>query len=200
MPRPLGQCGCPLGNGMTSVGSTWKAGRYRFSTSATHWAFCAHQRPVVPIVEMGATPPLRNEASVVVIELMVARGGRSLYGALGARFESERASDSLRVIVTAKPDSSPVNADSLISRIEQVEIGLPFEYADGVASGVRSALEHAHLLTAGTLDFAYAATGPASSSQRLFWVLGSAVTQLLMQPDRTVDDDRVVDALTSVAK
>lgn len=185
---------------MTSTGSIWKLGRFRFSTSATHWAFCGNTTPAVPIVEVIATPSERRDASVLVIELMVPRGGRALYGALGAKFTSDRSSSSLRAIVTAQPDSSPTNADSLISSIEQVEIGLPREYADGVANGVRSALEWRRSLSAGTLDFGYAAIGRVSSSQRLFWILGSTVTELLMQPARTIDDQSVVDALTSSAE
>jgi hypothetical protein len=127
-----------------------------------------------PIAKSGAEHTL-------VVEVMAPRGARAIYGLLGARFVADPYSSAFKAVLSAGSEPRPVQANTLLGRIESVEVGLPEEYAQAVASSVRLACEDGRPASSGVLDIRYAAIGHVSSNQRVFSMLGNAIVQLMVQ-------------------
>ena len=72
---------------------------------------------------------------LAAIELLVPHGARASYGLLGGHFEP-RSDGQLTVNIYASSPNERCFADSLVSRIDEVRVGLPEEYVEGVLDGI----------------------------------------------------------------
>lgn len=101
-------------------------------------------------------------------EIVIPRGARMLYGALGVEFTPSTTTSNLTIEVNVCDASGSRFAQSLIANIDEVFIGLPSEYVEAVLSGVETSQKQNLVLSPGTLRFAYAAHGAVSSNAPIF--------------------------------
>lgn len=108
----------------------------------------------------------------VAAEVLIPRGGRSLYGLLGAEFVPAASEQLLVSVPTLKTASTLQYSGALAQQFDTVSCGLLDEYAEFVIQGVDAAVKERSALVSGSLNMVCSATGEASSSGLIFRSLG----------------------------
>jgi len=118
----------------------------------------------------------------VAAEVLIPRGGRSLYGLLGAEF-LPTSDDQLLVSIPTLKMASPFRySGALAEKFDTVSCGLLDEYAEFVIQGVDAAAKERSELFSGTLSMVCSANGEASSNGQIFralayWIVSTWGTQ-----------------------
>ena len=120
----------------------------------------------------------KKSSRIVVVEMILPRGSRSLYGLLGGRY-SYKDEKNLCLKIGNGDNSLNIFNESLISSFEQAYIGLPNEYISSVVNGTKKAQRKFNVLGPGTLEFFYAAHGFVSSNALIFEKLAFIIVNLL---------------------
>jgi hypothetical protein len=113
----------------------------------------------------------------LLLELMIARGGRIIYGALGCDYKYEDNGKICLEILTKK--TNYLFENSLLGNIENIYLGLPNEYLNSVLRGIKKAYQDGRLNLKGRLRFCYAAYGEVSSCEWVFYILSYMLTSML---------------------
>ena len=127
----------------------------------------------------------------LVIEVMLPRGARALYGLLGVRHIASTGSATLKVRVACSGSTGAIYKGSLIDSFETVTVGLPELYADAAVSGFERAFADGVDMQGGVVEIAYAAFGEVSSSEPFFERLGFALAKALSLSVEEVSVDTV---------
>lgn len=126
---------------------------------------------------------VKQYKKVIVVEVLVPRGGRFEYGLLGATvLDAGAMSDEIVVEMPVTGSLGPIVTDSLAGRLETVRWGLPAEYAEAVAAGARASLLADGAPDAYGIRFAWAAHGLVGSSSHRFGRLATLVSRLIITP------------------
>jgi len=121
---------------------------------------------------------MNKSSRIVVVETLLPRGGRSLYGLLGARY-SDTEKENLCIQIGKCDKSSDIFNHSLIASFESAYVGIPSEYVTHVIEGAKKAQKEEKCLGFGLLEFCYAAHGLVSSNALVFEKLSFAIVNLL---------------------
>jgi hypothetical protein len=122
----------------------------------------------------GGSPRLPGCASVT-IEVVQARGGRAVYGLLGAAFERANEETEVQVTVPVVDAAAGALGDAIAFSFDPATVGLRREFALGVFEGVGDvAAEMPALL----LRFTEAAETAAGSSSAMFRSLARSVCRI----------------------
>ena len=121
------------------------------------------------------------------IEMFIPKGGRAIYGLLGAEFQPQLSQEIL--VQVAVSETATQQLDWLLaSSLDRTYMGLPSEYCQSVLSG---ALTGAEILGSGLLHINCAAHGEVSSSPRIFNHLASTLVKLLASNIQSVLDSEI---------
>jgi hypothetical protein len=128
------------------------------------------------------------ERQSAAVELFLPRGGRVLYGGLGAVFTPEDTHQLVAQVLVSIDDGKQYE-ETLAHRVDDVHIGLPQEYVEGVFEGVLQS-DETQELDAGTLRFGCAVHGQVGSSRWIFQRLSRMVVKLLrMEQDDATEEN-----------
>lgn len=136
-----------------------------------------------------AQPAVSSNVRHAAIELLQYAPGRPLYGLLGASFTPDMSARLVIQIAVSTGEDEQVFDDSLAARVDEVRIGLPLEYVNGISAGLFET-ENLRALGAGVLYFGWAAHGAVGSSRAVFRRLSSDIVLLLTAeaaPDNETD-------------
>ena len=145
--------------------------------------------PASTVMKRLVTPTRVVAAShrIAAIETTIHTGPMIAYGLLGGEL-IESDVDGLEVVVSVNPKGAPFKS-SLMTRGEEMSVGLIVEYAEGVLKGVEKANDICGLPSGGILRFRWAAHGLYGSSRMSFEKLSNLVVQLLtLKKDATEED------------
>lgn len=124
----------------------------------------------------------------IIIELFIPRGGRNVYGLLGADFIS--AYKNLTVSVSKGDILKPkLLSDSLLGCADIAKLCLPNDLRLSVFEELRKLSNSNNLNIAGKLDFNYGAFSEISSSEWIFRKLTKLVVKLLDIPEKEISCD-----------
>ena len=70
--------------------------------------------------------------------------------------------------------------DSIASKLDDVRVGLPLDYAESVMAGVSKTLQESRIFPATEIQFKRAAHGRAGSDKATFRELGRLLTKLMI--------------------
>jgi hypothetical protein len=118
----------------------------------------------------------RFAAAKVTLEALVPRGARAEYGLLGLSFDA-RSTTTLDVEVEYSDGNQAPWLDSLARQIDDVQLGLPHEYATSVLETAASIATHR--FPPGRLETVEAAHGAVGSSADFFRRLTVGVLSLM---------------------
>ena len=125
----------------------------------------------------------------IIIELFIPRGGRNVYGLLGADFISA-VSKSLTVSVSKGDIPKPkLLSDSLVGCADMVNLCLPDHLCLSVFEELRKLSNSNNLNVSGKLDFNYGAFSEISSSEWIFRKLTKLVVKLLGISEKEISCD-----------
>jgi hypothetical protein len=165
---------------------SFKLSRYRLAKvwldEAPHASFLASST-VVRMLQ----PTARLEAScgIAVIELLIPQGPKASYALIGGELIKSDAHD-FEVFASVASDGMPYSA-SLASRVDEVTVGLPNEYADAVFKGAERIADTIGAPTKAALQFKWAAHGRVGSSPWIFEKASGLVLQLLVSPNDAIE-------------
>ena len=138
-----------------------------------------------------------NEDRTIIIELLIPAGGRVFYGLLGIHYKYDLSQKiSLKVNMTNKKFG--ILNDSLLGKIEDVYIGLPEEYLEGVYKGIEQAHQDNRLNITGEINFCYAAYGLISSCNFIFQRLSYALINLLFIDKEIINKEKLIEIFDKV--
>lgn len=124
----------------------------------------------------GTTP---DNAHNAVLEVMIPRGARVLYGMLGVRYLPAGAAairgDDLKSTISIFSE----NENYLIKGFDSVSVGLPENYAKAALDGFRRASFDCVEVEINRLQIIYAAHGEVSSNERIFEKIGFVLAKLI---------------------
>jgi hypothetical protein len=120
-----------------------------------------------------------SEARSLTLEMLIPTGARMLYGLLGAD-SIPTAANKARVLVNASDVNGGVFKDSLASKLDDVRVGLPLDYAESVMAGVSKTRQEATIFPAAEIQFKRAAHGRAGSDPVIFRRLSRLLTRLMI--------------------
>ena len=132
-----------------------------------------------------------HENHTIIAELFLPRGARVVYGVLGANYKFE-ASRKLSLTTHQTLNDKKIFKDSLLDPIEEVYVGLPEEYEDGIYSGVKRVCDENKLLLTGNLDFCYAAHAEVSSSSWVFQKLAYIISNLFCMSEDSINRENLI--------
>src|SRR5258708_32577560 len=133
----------------------------------------------------------QNGLTLAGIEGSVPLGARSMYGLLGGQFKAD-ATGHLSVDVSVSAANGRLLADSLAMKGDEVRVGLPAEYAQGVLAGVSLAKGQLNALKAGKLSINCAAHGAIGSCGAVYEHLAVTLIKLFNTPSLEPSDDELV--------
>jgi hypothetical protein len=140
------------------------------------FASCNVDRSIESFIE--ASAPSFKELRCAAVELIEHRGGRILYGLLGAELRPN-ASENLHLQINISSTVGAPFVDSIDSSKGKVFIGLPQQYADGVLAGVLTVKDQLNTICVGDLLFNCAAYHDDASTQAFFSYLSNIVVRIL---------------------
>lgn len=115
----------------------------------------------------------------LVLEVMIPRGARVLYGLLGVRYSAAEP-------VTCGVDALTENArrflmdeNFLVAGFDSVCVGLPKLYEEAARAGFTRASNNGVEIEVDRLEMVYAAYGEVSSSERVFEQIGFVLANLM---------------------
>ncbi len=132
-----------------------------------------------------------SDVQYAAVELYLPRGGRALYGGLGATFEPK--SDGLFCVqVVPSLENGVLYAEALASsRMDSVHKGLPNQYVEGIFAGVAQADGH-QCLGSGILRFAWATHGEIGSSLWIFQKLSRIIVRLMCLEKENISQETLL--------
>lgn len=181
-------------------GSVGKLGKFRLTDEVRHPSLCVGSELSGPVFSCRVDGVLPRGVRVLILEVMIPRGARALYGLLGGRFVPSDEGGKLLVRTAIESDITPVYGDALLAPIEPVKVGLPAEYALAAVHGVERAVSKGVDLRPGSLEFCYAGHGEASSNAPIFDQLGYSLTNLLCLSIESISAETVDELLTRTTK
>lgn len=129
----------------------------------------------------------RRDSRVAAVEVSRCVGPRYIYGLIGGTWMPDQIGEVALQVSLA--EQGPVFQDSLVSRMDEVRIGLPAEYGRGVLEGIDMALLEPGAVHAGGLQIHCAAHGIVSSSHNMFSHLTAILLKICSLPDETLGED-----------
>jgi hypothetical protein len=135
-------------------------------------------------IETAAAAALKNASrKKVAVEAFIPRGAFAEYALLGGSWNPGRFQFT-RVAVSVSNESGPAFAGHLAGRVDEVRIGLPEEYGEGVLDTLAS---HAGALGRGRLLISSAAHGRIGSSVTAFSRVATVLLKLFELEDHGDD-------------
>jgi hypothetical protein len=119
----------------------------------------------------------------VALEAFIPRGAFAEYALLGGSWQPGR-SDRTEVIVNVSDERGPAFAGHLAGRVDEVRVGLPGEYGDGILAALAN---HAGELGCGRLLISNAAHGRIGSSIAAFSSVAIVLLKLFESGDHGDD-------------
>lgn len=169
----------------------WKFIRARFwFGSLPEWDY-----PVAAELERSYATQAGQSTSggCAALELLIPRGGRALYGGLGAEFSADDTGN-LDVRICIAQDRGQHLEGSLADRLDACYLGLIPDYTDGIFEGVVDT--HApELLGAGRLRFSRGVHGEIGSSKQLFRIMSRIVIRVLTLGDPLIEDNSILELI-----
>ncbi|MNV59236.1 hypothetical protein D3C71_1516480 [compost metagenome] len=132
----------------------------------------------------------------LVLECIIPRGARVVYGLLGVRYLPSNVDAVLRVKAGKSPLSKKIYSDSLLGIFEATNIGLPPEYAAASISGLTRAFQDGANLGSGLVEICHAAYGDVSSNELIFEKIAFTLAHLLPLECTDISVERVHSLLT----
>jgi hypothetical protein len=123
---------------------------------------------------------------MVAVELYVPHGPTVSYALLGADIVP-KVIDGLEIVVGVS-EGGPPYPSALASKVDQVKIGLPSEYATAVAEGAMRVVELGGGPVNASLRFRWAAHGVVGSSRAIFRRASEILVRLLVLPVGAADE------------
>jgi hypothetical protein len=145
-------------------------------------------RTVTHILE--AKPSFTDTFHRGAVELYVPTGPRSIYGLLGAEFKHDK-SNKVSIRVNVSSDRGPRVIGSLAEASDDVRIGLPEDYVEGVLRGVLLAQQQVEHLLSGDVVFNCAAYGVKWSNKLIFSHLSSILLKILIMNNDEFSEEKL---------
>jgi hypothetical protein len=128
--------------------------------------------------------------SLAAVELSVFVSARFIYGLIGGDWRPNAAGE-LRVSIHTSSSNGTLLPDHLSARGEDVRVGLPDEYSEGVLAGVQQWVEALEVVPSGELTINCAAHGLVSSSQMAFKRVSWTLCKLLTTDGAALTDEEL---------
>ena len=137
----------------------------------------------------------RSAIRECAIELFVPTGAMAYYGALGATFTPQN-KGVFTVRIPISKDGGKLLKTALAGKMDEVHIGLPEEYVEGILENFLR-VDTVQQLGAGTLLVCEAAYGNIGSSVWFFGVLSRTLSKLFLLEDVSLPDEAFIELIRS---
>jgi hypothetical protein len=127
---------------------------------------------------------------MAAVEMFADLGPRHMYGLLGGHLEPDT-TDYLSVEVRVSTANERLFNDSLAMKRDEVRVGLPAEYVQGVMAGLDLAKHELNTLTPGKLTINCAAHGAIGSCAALYKHLTVVLIKLFNADHPKLPDDEL---------
>lgn len=166
-------------------GSIGKYGKFRLWCDFRH-AFLCPDVDGEAVFDLGVVERSSPDIHDLIIEVMIPRGARVLYGMLGIIYPVSEESVIHFNQLSLTSELLPGYGAPLIRDFESVSFGLPESYSRAAKEGFRRASFDGIQLNPNRIGVFYAAHGDVSSSEQIFEKIGFVLAHLIVGQS---DDD-----------
>lgn len=164
-------------------------GKFRLWLDESHQALCNMNGSREMTLDCSVLPVEVPALRSLILELMIPRGARTMYGLLGGKYMPNANSSALKISVPQSQEVEAIYTDAMIAAFDTVTIGLPFECAESSIAGIKQAISGGLVPYPGDLHMCFAAYGEASSNEPTFIKLGFLLASLLWRDEESISTE-----------
>ncbi|ENU27479.1 hypothetical protein [Acinetobacter modestus] len=151
-----------------------------------HIKLWTQSSPIVPFTDI--PPPSSYYKYTIVLELFQPRGGRFLYGLLGAEVDINLKNSEIILNLTKHDLENRIFQSDFLNELDEAKYGLPIEYTTELQKFILEISNQMKFNDLYKINFCFSAHSDIGSNIKIFKFLALLILQYIQNSDLTLDD------------
>ncbi|MCH7330441.1 hypothetical protein [Acinetobacter modestus] len=151
-----------------------------------HIKLWTQSSPIVPFTDI--PPPSSYYKYTIVLELFQPRGGRFLYGLLGAEVDINLKNSEIILNLTKHDLENRIFQSDFLNELDEAKYGLPIEYTTELQKFILEISNKMKFNDLYKINFCFSAHSDIGSNIKIFKFLALLILQYIQNSDLTLDD------------
>lgn len=151
-----------------------------------HIKLWTQSSPIVPFTDI--PPPSSYYKYTIVLELFQPRGGRFLYGLLGAEVDINLKNSEIILNLTKHDLENRIFQSDFLNELDEAKYGLPIEYTRELQKFILEISNKMKFNDLYKINFCFSAHSDIGSNIKIFKFLALLILQYIQNSDLTLDD------------
>jgi hypothetical protein len=151
-----------------------------------HIKLWTQSSPIVPFTDI--LPPSSYYKYTIVLELFQPRGGRFLYGLLGAEVDINLKNSEIILNLTKHDLENHIFQSDFLNELDEAKYGLPIEYTTELQKFILEISNQMKFNDLYKINFCFSAHSDIGSNIKIFKFLALLILQYIQNSDLTLDD------------
>ncbi|WP_336937353.1 hypothetical protein [Acinetobacter modestus] len=151
-----------------------------------HIKLWTQSSPILPFTDI--LPPSSYYKYTIVLELFQPRGGRFLYGLLGAEVDINLKNSEIILNLTKHDLENRIFQSDFLNELDEAEYGLPIEYTTELQKFILEISNQMKFNDLYKINFCFSAHSDIGSNIKIFKFLALLILQYIQNSDLTLDD------------
>jgi len=150
-----------------------------------HIKLWTQSSPILPFTDI--PPPSSYRKYIIVLELFQPRGGRFLYGLLGAEVDINLKNSEIILNLTKHDLENRIFQSDFLNELDEAKYGLPIEYVTELQKFILEISNQMKFNDLYKINFCFAAHSDIGSNIKIFKFLALLILQYIQNSDLTLD-------------
>ncbi|WP_336943803.1 hypothetical protein [Acinetobacter modestus] len=151
-----------------------------------HIKIWTQSSPILPFTDI--LPPSSYYKYTIVLELFQPRGGRFLYGLLGAEVDINLKNSEIILNLTKHDLENRIFQSDFLNKLDEAKYGLPIEYTTELQKFILEISNQMKFNDLYKINFCFSAHSDIGSNIKIFKFLALLILQYIQNSDLTLDD------------
>ncbi|ENX03982.1 hypothetical protein F900_00680 [Acinetobacter modestus] len=151
-----------------------------------HIKLWTQSSPIVPFTDI--PPPSSYYKYTIALELFQPRGGRFLYGLLGAEVDINLKNSEIILNLTKHDLENRIFQSDFLNELDEAKYGLPIEYTTELQKFILEISNQMKFNDLYKINFCFSAHSDIGSNIKIFKFLALLILQYIQNSDLTLDD------------
>ncbi|KKW77698.1 hypothetical protein AAV96_11795 [Acinetobacter sp. AG1] len=151
-----------------------------------HIKLWTQSSPILPFTDI--LPPSSYYKYTIVLELFQPRGGRFLYGLLGAEVDINLKNSEIILNLTKHDLENRIFQSDFLNKLDEAKYGLPIEYTTELQKFILEISNQMKFNDLYKINFCFSAHSDIGSNIKIFKFLALLILQYIQNSDLTLND------------